>query len=577
MLNQTATGQCAAGANYWDVGLRTDDITAGQIPFGTTLSMTSSIITGDPQKVISPSSTNIIGGASPVIQLFCNGARTAPESCSQLAGGLGQSCNGYNAPPGSSETTGLPTLFVFNNIKPTATVDEGHNWLNLSFGPLTLNRTAVGQATAAPELMIASAATGSTGGAYAIPGTSDAVNRGSNAAVNGVAPTTDFFGNPRPRSATNPVDIGAVEYPIAANSTLVVANPSPLLFNAVASTTTTADVTVTNNGTTTFTFTSGTGTVTGTGLTRVTGFTGDCPTSGTTRTLTGGGSCIIRVQFAAPSTPQTINGSLAITGSATVVNAPVAITATTVAATYKASVSPNSLAFGNWATGTTSAPMFVMITNTGNSQLSSLAFGGIVAPFSRVTTGTFPVNAPNCGTTLAVGASCSVGVAFAPTAVQAYSANMTVTAANGAVISPLPVALTGAGVTGRATVSIAPNPLTIALDSPTNTPTSPNLYSQTGIVTLKNTAAAGGSSVAVTSVTVNNTGGPGSFTKGQLAGPDNCTGTNLAPGASCTVSVRFSVSPNATRGGANGTGTINFTDTALGSPQQGQLIGVLTP
>src|SRR5205085_3048739 len=95
-------------------------------------------------------------------------------------------------PVGASETTGLTQVFTFNNIKPTATVDEGHNWLNLIYGPLTLNRTT----TSAPELMVASAASGSAGGAYSVGSTSAAVNRGAN----GVAPATDFFGNLRPRN-----------------------------------------------------------------------------------------------------------------------------------------------------------------------------------------------------------------------------------------------------------------------------------------------------------------------------------------------------------------------------------------
>ncbi len=212
-LNQTATGQCPTGANYWDIGLRTDDLAASTIPAGTTLVLQNSIYTGDPQGVIIASSTNIVGGSSPVIGQFCNGARTAPESCDQLASGLGQSCHGFNAPPGASETTGLATVFVFNGIKPTATVDEGHNWLNLTYGPLTLNRSAVQPASPnAPELMIASPTTGSSGGAYSIADTSPAVNRGTSASVNGVAPATDFFGNPRPRTNSNPPDIGAVEF-----------------------------------------------------------------------------------------------------------------------------------------------------------------------------------------------------------------------------------------------------------------------------------------------------------------------------------------------------------------------------
>ena len=49
---------------------------------------------------------------------------------------------------------------------------------------------------------------GNTLGAYSIASGSPAVNNGSNAG----APTTDFFGNARPRTNANPADIGAVEF-----------------------------------------------------------------------------------------------------------------------------------------------------------------------------------------------------------------------------------------------------------------------------------------------------------------------------------------------------------------------------
>src|SRR5205807_9108728 len=85
-------------------------------------------------------------------------------------------------------------------------------------------------------------------------------------------------------------------------------------------------------------------------------------------------------------------------------------------------------------------------------------------------------------------------------------------------------------------------------------------------VTLTNTAAAGGSSVAVNSVGVSGAGLIWAFTKGT----DNCTGANLAPGATCTVGVTFSRFLSV----GTHTGAITFTDTATGSPQSGVLTGV---
>jgi hypothetical protein len=53
--------------------------------------------------------------------------------------------------------------------------------------------------------------------------------------------------------------------------------------------------------------------------------------------------------------------------------------------------------------------------------------------------------------------------------------------------------------------------------------------------------------------------------------PDNCTGTTLAPGASCTVGVRFTNVSSAN--GVTRTGTITFTDNATGTTQSGVLQG----
>jgi hypothetical protein len=168
---------------------------------------------------------------------------------------------------------------------------------------------------------------------------------------------------------------------------------------------------------------------------------------------------------------------------------------------------------------------------------------------------------------LALGASCTVKVQFAPTTATASSGSLTV-AYTGATVTPTPVVLTGTGVATRATVTITPNPLTITL--PTGTSTG------TGVVTLTNAAAAGGSQVVVTNITV----AGGSFltyffSVGTTAGPDNCTGVALAPAASCTVTVRFT-NTFAARG-ANRAGTIAFTDGATGSPQSSNLVGIATP
>lgn len=559
LLNQTATGQCPSGASYWDIGIRTDDLAAGTVPSGTQLTMANSIFTVATGVV---GSNNFTPGSSPVIAQYCNGARVPPENCSAQ---LDQAtCRGFNAPPGRSETTGLSSVFLFNNITPAATVDEGHNWLNLTYGPLTLNRSAVQPAsTNPPELMVASAAVGATGGAYSIAGTSAAVNRGTNTD----APATDFFGNPRPASSTNPVDVGAVEFQVAAGTTLVVVNPAPLLFtNVVVGSTTTRDLVVSNN--------SFAGTVNGLAVTLSAGFTRvngtfNPPNCGTS--LDAGTSCTIRVQWTAPGTPTTVTGTATVTrnpGATQVTNSPVTITANSVAVTRTASLSPSTLAFGNWAVGTTSTVQNVTVTNTGNSPLPSTGnlsytLSGAAA-FTRVTTGTFPAGAPNCGNTLAVGASCTVKVQFAPTSATSQTGTLTV-AGTGVTVTPASVSLTGTGVAARAAVSVAPVTITL----PTGIDTS------TGAAILTNAAPAGGANLTVFSVAITSGGTPGTYHFDLVAGQDACTGRTLAPGGTCTVGVQFT-NVNSPRG-VNRSGTISFTSNGTPSPQTGSLTAFATP
>jgi hypothetical protein len=336
----------------------------------------------------------------------------------------------------------------------------------------------------------------------------------------------------------------------------------------VVGTTVTRDLTVSNNSATTaFFFTQNTGVVTGTGFSRVTGgVAGNCPTTGVARTLAAGSSCTIRVQWAAPATPGTATGSVVITGNATVVNAPVTINANAVAPTFRATVSPNPLAFGNWATGTTSAPLNLTVTNTGNSNLAALTFGfgASTANFARVTGGTFPAFAPNCGTTLAAGASCTVKVSFSPTAATSYSRNLTVTA-TGATITTSPVVLTGTGVAARAVVSVAD--LTITLLAGTTTDTS--------AVILTNAAPLGtGANLTVNSVAITSGGiGGGLVFFNLVVGQNACTGQTLPPGGTCTVGVRFTDLGVPTGGSA----TISFTSNGTPSPATGTITGVVTP
>ncbi len=102
------------------------------------------------------------------------------------------------------------------------------------------------------------------------------------------------------------------------------------------------------------------------------------------------------------------------------------------------SASPSSLTFASQALNTTSAAQAVTVTNTGTAAAT---VSGVT------TTGDFS-QTNNCGTSLAVGASCTVNVSFRPTASGTRTGTLTVT--SNASNSPTTVALSG---TGAGTVS----------------------------------------------------------------------------------------------------------------------------
>ena len=192
-LDQLSTGFCAAAGtandapgsdgttNYWDIGVRGDATPAPNSGSGFALEPRNSILTNAsayPGPLLAP--YNNLGSDPAVLRQYCNGSRLPPEN-----GG-----HGYNAPAGRSETTGLYTVFALNQITPAATVDEGNNWINLGFGPLSLVNPVDGQTVL---------------GSYSPGSASPAINHASSTG----APSTDFFGTSRPQSGG--YDIGAVE------------------------------------------------------------------------------------------------------------------------------------------------------------------------------------------------------------------------------------------------------------------------------------------------------------------------------------------------------------------------------
>jgi hypothetical protein len=190
---QTATGSCSGfpTGSYWDIGVRGD--TGPTNHTGGTLHPTYSVLTS----TAGYGGANNSANAPPVVNQYCNGSRVPPE-CS-VADGCGGP-KGFGVPPGIADAVTPNPVF---SLTPSATVDEGNNWINVSWGPLALTNPAV------------AGTGGNFGGGPAL------ANYNLTAAINTVPaaqphPATDFYGNARPEpgesTTTGLFDPGAIEF-----------------------------------------------------------------------------------------------------------------------------------------------------------------------------------------------------------------------------------------------------------------------------------------------------------------------------------------------------------------------------
>ncbi len=162
--------------------------------------------------------------------------------------------------------------------------------------------------------------------------------------------------------------------------------------------------------------------------------------SGCGSTLAAGTSCTIQVQFSPVATGTktaavtlTDNASsstqqVALSGSATSTNSPASSGTTTTI-----HLSLNNLYFYNRAVGSTSAPNSIVITNTGKATftLNRMALSG-------PQTSSFLVSS-TCGSTLAIGSSCTIFVSFDPQVVGTNTASIVLTDNAGTGTQSLPL------------------------------------------------------------------------------------------------------------------------------------------
>jgi hypothetical protein len=273
--SQTTTGACVA-RSYWDIGVRGDTGPTNHAS-GVTLTATDSVLTAGGSSV---SGTGNTTGSPNLISQYCDGSRTPPEF----------KASGWQVPPGISDAIVPNPIF---SLTPIATVDEGNNWINMSWGPLSMVNPVTNVVL----------------GNYAIAAGSSAAGRVTNGGggTNFTdAPAYDFFDNPR-KNAGNSTDAGAVRLGGAAGHSQFTVSPSTVDFGLIpvySATTVDQDIQVTNSDINPLPFNSAALTcagVGGGGVCSLASFTIASNTCDGT-TIGAGQTCVINVVFVPDST-----------------------------------------------------------------------------------------------------------------------------------------------------------------------------------------------------------------------------------------------------------------------------------
>jgi hypothetical protein len=348
-----------------------------------------------------------------VAQQYCNGSKIPPEAGAGVW---------YQVPPGTNEGN-VPTPIF--SLTAGATVDEGNNWINISWGPLSLVNPSTNAALGDYSL-----AAGSPVINYIAPANSSATYT--------AAPANDFFETPRKTNGS--VDVGAVEFAVPAIAVASVTG-GPLSFGNVVVGTTSAAQTLTLHNT-------GGANLTGINVVVTAPFSRAGGTCGATLTPAAA-TCTITVVFS-PTAAGAAAGSVTITANVAVTGSPVSLTGTGVAAVVSATLTPTS--WNATCTGALGCSALLgpaqtfTLTNTGNVNLTGIAQGVLGGTNSNQWTVIRLLS--TCGpagggqllgqTTLAPGATCAVTVQFRPTTAGAKGpASISVTDAAGTQSSTL--------------------------------------------------------------------------------------------------------------------------------------------
>lgn len=212
---------------------------------------------------------------------------------------------------------------------------------------------------------------------------------------------------------------------------------------------------------------------------------------------------------------------------------------------------PTALTFAATVVGATSAAQSVTV-------YASLKIGNALSALTVGTSGDFTRSGGTCGSTLATGTSCTVQVAFAPTASGTRSGTLSIAHSN--TLTPMAIALSGTAsgsVVTAPLASITPSALTLAATAIGATSAAQNV----------NVANSGNAALSISAIGLSN---PADFT---IAGGTCAAGGSVAAGASCTVSVAFKPAAGTT---GTRSGSLTISHNAAGSPGSVSLSGNAT-
>jgi hypothetical protein len=553
------TGACVT-ASYWDIGVRGDTTVNGhQSTF--TLAPTYSVLTDAGNY---PGLNNSASNPT-VVSQYCNGSRVPPEFQSM----------GYQVPPGISDATVPNPIF---NLTPAATVDEGNNWINLSWGPLAENN----------------AVNNTVLGNYALAAGSPAINYiPTTASTYSAAPPTDFFGNPRPAAGNPAIDVGAVEFQAAVTTTPTLSAIVPNharrgvsviavlsgtnLAGATAVNVSGAGVTAVVNSSTASSVTA-TFTITATAAltARTVSVTTPAGTSNTvTFTVVANTGAVPTVTSVVPNSGlRGTSVSVTITGTNFNVGSTVAATGITVSGvTVVNSTQINATFTIPAATG--AGPKDVRVTSAG--QTSAINAGdtftvtvpnltGISPQFgSRGSSVSVTIKGNNLTGATGVNPGANITVTnFVLVDSQTVTATLNIGAAAGLGFHNITVQ-TPTGATNAVQFRVFGATLAFSAPSPALTTAPPNTSTKSGVVTVSNNATGANAGAftftAAPTVVKNGTAG-GTFS--IVTGGTCANGVAVAPGSSCTVNVQY-VPGTST---ATATAHVTVTGSGIGTASQ---------